>query len=105
MLLGYEGLGADFCIFCLYSIIWFISCACVVIRLKYVRVAGSNGMLVRGFWTECVWMGCVEDVGLIGLGFIYVSCTSVICTRNPFGRFWMGSAYSLCMIRSMQHFS
>ena len=58
-----------------------------------------------GFWTECVWMGCVEDVGLIGLGFIYVSCTSVICTRNPFGRFWMGSAYSLCMIRSMQHFS
>ena len=48
MLLGYEGLGTGFCIFCLYSIIWFISCACVVIRLKYVRVAGSNGMLVRG---------------------------------------------------------
>ena len=57
MLLGYEGLGAGFCIFCLYSIIWFISCACVVIRLKYVRVAGSNGMLVRGSGrSACGWV-------------------------------------------------
>lgn len=41
--------------------------------IEIVRVVGSKGMLVWGFWTECVWMGCVEDVGLIGLGFIYVS--------------------------------
>ncbi len=75
MLLGYEGLGAGFCIFCLYSIIWFISCACVVIRLKYVRVAGSNGMLVRGVLdgvrVEWLCRVCRLDRTWLHLCFLY----------------------------------
>ena len=47
MLLGYEGLGAGFCIFCLYSIMWFISCAHMVVLLKLYGWLDHLGVLDR----------------------------------------------------------
>lgn len=57
MLLGYEGLGAGFCIFCLYSIMWFISCAHMVVRLKLYGWLDQKGCWFGGFGQSvCGWV-------------------------------------------------